>query len=251
MHTPLIPDDGFYFGLMVFETLAIEQGTLVFPKEHLRRLAHSLNELQIQPPDSDPLTLETLKKEASRCHDSRGVLKIAVSEKNRIFSVRENLYRPEHYQRGFHLQTSAVRRNETSPLTYHKTGNYGINILEKRRARTQGFDEPVFLNTKGQICEGATSNLFFIKNGRLYTPAVKCGLLPGIIRGYLMNHYPVLETEIYPEQIPEFDEIFLTNSLLGIMPAASWDGHLLPSRRETLRLFARYRRDFMLRTDIN
>lgn len=60
--TTLTPDDGFYFGLLVFETLAIEQKTLIFPQEHMERLHHSLRQLRIRNPQLDTiLTLERLR----------------------------------------------------------------------------------------------------------------------------------------------------------------------------------------------
>ncbi|HIV35495.1 MAG TPA: aminotransferase class IV [Candidatus Blautia intestinigallinarum] len=250
--TTLTPDDGFYFGLLVFETLAIEQKTLIFPQEHMERLHHSLRQLRIRNPQLDTiLTLERLREEAFRCPYPRGVLKIAVSQDNILFSLRENTYTQDQYRKGFHLRTSTIRRNETSPFTYHKTGNYGENILEKRHAHTCGFDEPIFLNSREQICEGATTNIFFLKNGRLFTPAAKCGLLKGIIREYLNQRYPVTESVIYPAQIPEFDEIFLTNSLLGIMPVASWDGHIFPSHEETFQLLMNYQREILTYTSMD
>ncbi len=237
----LVPDDGFSFGLTVFETIAVEDQTPLFLFEHLNRLEHSLKSLGIKNAQAETLlSPESVKTEAALCPDSHGVLKISVSEKNIFFSTRPNTYTPEQYQKGFRLTTSEIRRNETSPLTYHKTANYGDNILEKRRTHTLGFDEPVFLNSKGQLCEGATTNLFFIKDGRLFTPAAESGLLKGIIREYFKKHYPVCETFVYPQQIPEFDEIFVTNSLLGIMPVVSWDTFQIPSCTQSLRLRKEY-----------
>lgn len=113
---------------------------------------------------------------------------------------------------------SSIRRNETSPFTFHKTLNYGDNILEKRAAVNAGIDEKIFLNTKGQICEGTVSNIFFVKEKKLYTPTLSCGLLPGILRAYILETYDVEETVLYPEDLVKFDECFLTNSLMGIMP---------------------------------
>lgn len=49
------------------------------------------------------------------------------------------------------------------------------------------MDERIFLNTKGQICEGTVSNIFFVRDGRIYTPAIDSGLLPGTVRGISVN----------------------------------------------------------------
>lgn len=217
-------DDGYSFGLGIFETIALKNQRPVFPEEHLKRLFHSLDKLHIENPQvGELLTANRLSQEAARCPYPKGVLKISVSERNLLFSCRENTYTEDQYQRGFHVQLSPVLRNETSPLTYHKTLNYGDNILEKRRAHREAFNEPIFLNTQGQICEGATTNLFFVKKEKLFTPQTECGLLNGILRDYILRHYPVTQTVIRPEQVFDYEEIFLTNSLLGIMPVSVWN----------------------------
>lgn len=106
-----------------------------------------------------------------------------------------------------------------------KTLNYADNILEKRLAKQRGYDEPIFLNTKGELSEGATTNLFFVSGKKLFTPALSCGLLDGILRQYLLKNYQVEECIIKPEQVSDFDEMFVTNSLLGIMPICRLGEH--------------------------
>ena len=215
----LILDDGFCFGLGAFETIAVVSGKPVFLNAHLRRLKKALDYFGISNPVTPEWVEEILKKHPMK----NGVLKLMVSPENCLWSCRENPYTPADYERGFVLKTSPIRRNETSPLTGHKTLCYGENILEKRRAAAQGFDEPVFLNTRGQLTEGAVTNLFFVKNGRLITPALSCGLLPGTIRDYLVDRYDVEERVILPEEISDFDEAFVTNALMGMMPVCRFD----------------------------
>ena len=99
---------------------------------------------------------------------------------------------------------------------YHKTLNYGDCILEKRAATAAGIQERVFLNTKGQICEGAVSNIFFVRKNKIYTPQMNCGLLPGILREYVLENFEVNETVIYPEELMYYDECFVTNSLMPV-----------------------------------
>lgn len=65
----------------------------------------------------------------------------------------------------------------------------GDNILESRSARRLGFDSAVYLNTRGDICETTNANLFFVRDGRLYTPDERCGLLPGTVRAWLCERY--------------------------------------------------------------
>lgn len=87
----------------------------------------------------------SLKKTARK----KAVLKIVASSENILFLTRENHYGPADYEKGFRLAYSKVRRNETSPLTYRKSLNYGDCILEKRAVRGTEIQEPIFLNTRG------------------------------------------------------------------------------------------------------
>ena len=66
----------------------------------------------------------------------------------------EILVHKKDYEKGFNTEYSAVRRNETSPLTYHKTLNYRDCVMEKRSFRKRGIQEPIFLNTKGELQKG-------------------------------------------------------------------------------------------------
>ena len=224
-------DEGFYFGLGAFETIAVEDQIPQFFCQHMERLQKTLQyfQLPVQIKKVENQAEQFLQKEVFR--QGRKVLKIAVSEKNIVCSVRENPYQEKDYLCGFTAEFSAVRRNETSPLTYHKTLNYGDCILEKRRAVRENFQEAVFLNTRGEIAEGTCSNVFFWSQGHIIAPPLSCGMLPGIIRQYIYEHYPVIEKNIKPEQVSDYEEMFLTNSLFGIMPVKKLGGHTFSSMK--------------------
>ena len=224
-----IPDDGYYFGIGAFETIAVENGMPQFLSQHYRRLLSALEFLNLTVDFHKIEEKVNLALTGKEMQKGRKVLKITVSEKNILVTTRNNNYQKCDYEKGFVTALSNVRRNETSPFTYHKTLNYGDCILEKRHAKEMGIQEPVFLNTKGQIAEGATTNVFFVKNQQLISPPVSCGMLPGIMREYLYSAYPIKEQIIMPEDIEKFDEMFLTNSLLGIMPVRKLESHFFPS----------------------
>lgn len=210
-------DEGFMFGLGAFETILIKNSKAIFIEEHLRRLENSLNVLSIENNiEKNDILLYINERQIEN-----GILKIMVSKENVILSFRDNEYTKEDYDRGFNLCISKVLRNETSKLTYIKSFNYGDNILEKIEAKNKGYDEPIFLNTKGYISEGATSNIFFIKGNDIYTPRIENGLLNGIIRNKLIEKYNVTEIDIKYNEIMEYEEVFITNSILGIMPVRS------------------------------
>ena len=224
-----IPDEGYYFGLGAFETIAVENGFPQFLPQHYKRLLSALKFLNLSVDFSEIEKKVNVTLSQKEMQKGRKVLKITVSEENIFVTTRLNTYQKEDYEKGFATAISNVRRNETSPFTYHKTLNYGDCIMEKRHAKEMGIQEPVFLNTKGEIAEGATTNIFFIKDNQIIAPPLSCGMLPGIIREYLYSTYPIKEQIILPEDMGEFDEMFLTNSLLGIMPVCKLGSYTFPS----------------------
>ena len=235
-------DEGYFFGLGAFETIAVEKGKPVFLKEHYERLFQAMMffGLQVDLEELGRKVRENLRTEEMQM--GRKVLKITVSQKNIIVSTKENPYKEDDYKQGFTAAYAQIRRNETSPLTYHKTLNCGDCILEKRRAKDNGIREHIFLNTKGQIAEGTVSNVFFVKDGQITAPPLSCGMLPGILRQYLYRNYKIHERIILPEQVPEFQEMFITNSLLGIMPVRNLDGFQFPGMETGLKLMEEYRK---------
>ncbi|MCJ7691325.1 MAG: aminotransferase class IV, partial [Clostridiaceae bacterium] len=126
------------------------------------------------------------------------------------------------YEQGYSLGLSEVRRNAYSNLTYVKSFNYVENIIEKDKIIKKGYDEALFLNTEGYISEGAVSNIFFVRQGIIYTPKIKCGLLPGIIREFVIKNslsigFKIEEGEFTLEKLMGAEGIFITNSIMGIM----------------------------------
>ncbi|MDF2538515.1 MAG: putative branched-chain-amino-acid aminotransferase [Herbinix sp.] len=214
-------DAGYYYGIGAFETILVQNGTPLFIKEHLQRLNSTLDFLRIKK----RITIEEVWGFLKKDKMAEGVLKISVSEQNVLFTTRINPYSYDLYEKGFQLTYSLFRRNETSPLTYHKTLNYAENIMAKQEATQKNYDEALFLNSKGEICEGSCSNIFFVKEGQLYTPSISSGLLPGIIRKHICMTENVVECVITKDDIEKFDECFITNSILGIMKVIKIENH--------------------------
>ena len=234
-------DEGYSFGLGLFETILLYKGKPVFLDEHLARINKSIENLG--------WNIKKLEKdEAFQFLDNNKngfeyeALKIVLSEKNRLFLKREYTYTEKDYQKGFSLNISKVRRNENSIFTFHKTLNYGDNILEKRKSKKLGYDEPIFLNSKNQITEGATSNIFVVVEDKIYTPKLSCGLLNGIVRQYIVSNYDIIESEIDLEFLNNADEIFLTNSLFGIMPVNNLEKKVFKSQKISKEIFNYYKK---------
>lgn len=241
----LILDDGLQFGLGLFETVAVEDGKPVLLPWHMERLKQSMEIFGIPSrPIEEELNqyITSLKKESSLNHHA---LKIVVTKENLFFTIRESNYKPSMYETGFQADFSEVYRNETSPLIYHKTMNYGDCILEKRAASAKGFQERIFLNSKGEICEGTVSNIFFVQDDKLLTPKKSSGLLPGIMRRFVLASCSSCglqpeECSIRPEDLGKIQECFVTNSLMGIMPVHSLGIYRFSQRTYTTRFMDAY-----------
>ncbi len=237
-------DDGFQFGLGLFETICLKNKKPVLLDWHLERINHSMQCFGVQQEISWDEVLQWLAEHEQELDEVNSetlhALKIMVSEKNKLFLFRNNPYTKEILAKGFRLDYSPVLRNETSIFTYHKTMNYGDNILEKRRTKSAGIDEVVFLNSKGQICEGSTTNIFFANNGKIYTPSMSCGMLLGIMRRYILENTNCTETILYPEDVAEMEECFVTNSLMGIMHVTQLGEKIFRETNESGKIYLKY-----------
>ncbi|MGN8738009.1 aminotransferase class IV [Bilifractor sp. HCP3S3_D3] len=280
-------DDGFFFGMGLFETIAIIHGTAMLEDLHIRRLAGGLRDLHIEnraylkweeehgsgeergrgewcgngrKSGMETWLTEMLHEYLSGLEKGRvwerGALKITVTEENLLFSTRENPYTDRQFQEGLRLRFSPVLRNETSPFTYYKTLNCGDNILVHRQIQKMGYDEAVFVNTKGEICEGSVSNVFFTRGNEVVTPPVTSGLLKGTIRSYLLDPgkkwmldrkegdcLKFREQVVRTEDLKKFTGMFITNSLMGIMPVQSLGRFRFPDRKAAEALRDSFLRD--------
>ena len=84
----------------------------------------------------------------------------------------------------------------------------------------------LFLNLRGEVTEGAISNIFIEKDGRWFTPPVECGLLAGVYRRHLLEARPAIEQRVlYPDDLRQADAIYLANAVRGLRRAAlDWEG---------------------------
>lgn len=236
----VVADEGFYYGLGVFETIAVDAGKALLLPYHMERMHSSLKRLGI----ARAISQHEIETYIATEGIEDAAVKIAVSQENLFISHRENPYSTERCPQKLSLALSETLRNETSLFTYHKTLNYGENILARRKAIEQGHDDAVFLNTKNEVTECSASNLFFVTDGIIHTPHLDSGLLPGVIRRYVLEREQVVERAIAFSEITSFQEAFVTNSLMGIMPVERIADCTFPEDKTTLRLRAAYLDEF-------
>jgi len=103
---------------------------------------------------------------------------------------------------------------------YHKTTQRQLYSEEREKALAGGFVEVLFVNTSGEVTEGSISNIFIRKDGRLLTPPIECGLLAGTFRKYLVDRGMVSEAVVTMDDIRQAEEVYIGNSVRGLVQVA-------------------------------
>lgn len=129
---------------------------------------------------------------------------------------------------GMTLAVSPYRLNTSSPLAGIRSLNYLEQVLSWEEAQSREFDEAIMLNERGEIAAATTANIFWVKDGTVYTPALSTGAIAGITRGAVLNlaqeHFiPVVEGVYELGDLVEAEEIFLTSANLGVAIVTTFD----------------------------
>ena len=210
-----VSDGAFLRGEGVFETIRIDKGEPCLWNQHFERLAYSAKKLGLKIPNQLVL-LDWIRRVIVANQLLSARLRVTLGEGCLISA--ESL--PEE-QAEIHVVTSDCPINEQSPLAQIKCTSYAENMFLLRES---GVDEVIRPNTRGEICEGCISNLFFAKNGLIYTPSLQTGCLPGVMRQEVMRHIEVREVEWAMADLKSCDEIWLSNALRRLRAVTSIDG---------------------------
>lgn len=235
-------DRGLLLGDGLFETLLAIDGRLICCSEHLARMAAGCEVLGLPAPDmaaarrlmEDALASAGVSRGRAAVRltltagsGGRGLERPATTAP-RLFATASSAPAPGGPAM---LTSSTVRRNEGSPASRLKTLSYLDNVLARRQALEAGADEAVMLNTRGEVACAAAANLFWLKNDRLMTPALDCGVLDGIIRARVLawaarNGLRTSEVRADLADLVGADAAVLTNSLIGLRPVARLDDRI-------------------------
>ncbi|MGB7605482.1 MAG: aminotransferase class IV [Lutisporaceae bacterium] len=243
---------GFQFGLGVFETILVLEGKPCFMELHFERLMQGCKKLGLQL----VLEAEQLKAQAqaliSRNNIKNGRLKLLcfrdIKGISTLITVSDYDYKENFCEEGYDICLSEIRRNPHSPMPYIKSLNYGENILTRERAINQGYQEALFMNVYDRLCEGTISNIFWIKDNIVFTPEISCGILNGITRSQVIQLCRNLKLELHEgsykyEELLEAEEVFITNSLIDIMPISKVENYFynISDYKITRKLYAEYK----------
>jgi branched-chain amino acid aminotransferase len=237
---------GLHFGDGVFETLRVYSGRVFRLENHIKRLFKGLDVLGLEN-TADVCFLENVVKsliQKNRLNDA-SIKLIAFREEcpgldpapglkacYLIISSPFDFKRKRKFEKGISAAIVSIRRNQSSPHVFIKSLNYLENILGRREAHDKGYDESVFLNNYEMVTEGSISNIFIIKGSVLFTPPEDAGILKGITRDVVFEIAEDLgvkccEESFKTDDVLTADEVFMTNSLMEIMPLREIDGQIL------------------------
>jgi len=240
-------DRGFTLADGLFETMRAYDGTVFRLERHLERLTAGASVLGIAVPehvaDTIAAATEALRRRgwadaALRLTLSRGVgprgLAPAVADPTTVLTVHALPPDEPLAARAVRVRTAAGRRNEFAPTAGVKTLAYTDAVVALAQARAAGADDALFLDTAGHLSEATASNLFLVSGSTLCTPALACGVLPGITRAAVLELAQTIgldarEEILLPRDLAAADEAFLTSSIREIAPIARADDHAMPN----------------------
>jgi branched-chain amino acid aminotransferase group I len=236
-----ILEPGFLYGWGLFETMRSYQNRIIYFDAHLERIKSSAKFCGLQLSHSRAKLKEIIKKAVRKSGFKDAYVRLTLwkSLQPTGISVIVKKYKPysiQRYKKGINLTVSCFTQNENSFFARIKTTSRLLYELSYAEAKKKGFAGSLILNNRGYITEGSRSNIFFVKDNAVFTPSLACGCLDGITRRVIFNlakksNIKVYEGNFTLEDLHQAEEIFLTNSLSGVMPVVSINRKVIGSGR--------------------
>ncbi|MBL8149233.1 MAG: aminotransferase class IV family protein [Blastocatellia bacterium] len=237
---------GLLHGLGVFTTLRIYGGIPFLFQEHWNRLEANAKQLGLADVWTYPVVYDALMNLIEKNRFKEGKARITLLQSNsRFWKVPKYEFEtdmliftsllPHMSKTELALTVSPYRINSASPFAGVKVTNYLQQIMTIQEAEARDFDEAIVLNERAEVCEAAAANLFWVRAGIVYTPAVLTGCLPGVTRKAVLDlahrlKLQVTEGAFHIEHLLSAEEVFLTSSTRELLQVCSINHHQFPSR---------------------
>jgi branched-subunit amino acid aminotransferase/4-amino-4-deoxychorismate lyase len=231
-----VEDRGFLLGDGVFETFRIAHGRIRHSALHAKSLASGCEALELPVPDwaaieraiagvTDADDERIGKLILTRGPGGRGLAPI-IEPYVRLFF--EHFLVPPR-PAAVRLATVALRRSASSLAARFKTLSYADNLAARREAMARGGNVALLLTESGLVSGADSANLFWERDGQVYTPATACGIRNGVMRqcvlGWLATAgVAAAEVEAGPDALMAAQSVWITNSVGGVMPVSGIDG---------------------------
>ncbi|MCC3868184.1 aminotransferase class IV [Terrisporobacter mayombei] len=231
------------FGIGLFETIKVEEGPLDLDL-HMNRMFKSIESLNMNIKYHKEFLTHAILNYIDDNKIKNKALRITVFDEGYNISTRPITYDEETYNKGFKLTISPIKRGD-SIIYKHKTTNYYENIYTKKYANENNFDDGLFVNYENIILECSMSNIFFIKEDKIYTPHDELPILNGIMKRKILDickklNIEVIEGEIKLADIKNFNFAFISNSLMKTMKISQIDEIAYPSNNEVFKQIISY-----------
>ncbi len=226
-----LTDRGFRYGMSVFESLRVIAGESEFFEKHLARLLNACGEREFAIEESALRAAAAVLAESgdgfARLYVTAGDgAPTAAVTHPRLFLFIEPRTLPTADSFEITLHDEPYR----APFGGLKTANYWFNTNALALTRARGFDEALLFNDLAELVSACMANVFLVHDGKIATPARSSGARAGVIREWVIARRKVEERRLRREDVIAADEIFLTNSWLGVMPVATLEGRPLGPR---------------------
>ncbi len=251
-------DRGLQYGDGLFETLEIYQGQPLFWPLHIQRLIEGCQRLGMPEPDLALLEQEALQLSKNCQH---GVLKVMITrgcggrgyrppehpDVTRLLALHPwPEYSDSLSRQGINLIFCRTRLGLNPDLAGLKHLNRLEQVLARNEWRQDDIHEGLMSTIHGEIIEGTMTNVFFISDNVLFTPSLEQAGVKGIVRSLIMQlaeqlSIPCRETPVNAGRLLAADEIFVTNSIIGLWPVKQLEETLFSPGPLTRRLQQAYR----------
>ncbi len=221
-------NSSFRIGYGFFETIRYYKGKIVFFDDHIARLNMTLKTFGLPTVDLEELKFEILEKiKLNKLQDARIRVTCSLQDGNLIKVIDAVPYRFT-FSNQRKITLSKHINSHGDEYRKIKSTSYFVNYQEYVIAQIRGYDEAIFIDNKNHLLEGTKTNIFLVfyegrfKKLKILTPSIDCGLLPGIGRKKVIEFckqkgYPIYEKIISADMLRRAREVFLVNSLNGII----------------------------------
>lgn len=227
---------GLLNGWGVFSTLRVIDGVLFAWERHWRRMQRDAALLRVPFPN-DPAWLEAQLRKLIEANQAwNATLRVAIVRNRggqfegpgltRDFDVIAFTKDLTNWGDSARLDIAEKARHADHEFAGTKMLSWSFNLVYLERAQARGFDEVVLLNERGEVSECTSANLFAVLNGRLVTPPLSSGCLPGVTRAILLEEIEP-SAEERPLRLADLEaasEIFITSSTRDVLPVSAIDG---------------------------
>lgn len=236
---------GLRYGDALFETIRAVNGKIFFWEDHYLRLMASMRILRMEIPMN--FTMEFLEGQILDTARSNALENSAARIRLTVYRNNGGLYLPKSNEVSYVIEANPLDSSfyilnarpyevelfkdfyvNPDMLSTLKTNNRVVNVVGSIFAKENGYDNCLLLNTTKQVVEALNGNIFLVKGNTVKTPPLGDGCLNGIIRKRLiailgrLESYDLDESSVSPFELQKADELFITNTIMGIQPISKY-----------------------------